>query len=155
MSLEQENQPSVEDYEKLKMEKKFLTLTIKRCNKRYKSLRASYNDLLARVNAGIKVVGNDDEPMLGVSTFGYARKRHLNNTIFSKRLQEAGITYMHRGVTYIKNPVAHGHLVFYKKQLGIRGGIILRLYWNTEGVEFLNEFVRTHYAKEPMCEFSF
>jgi hypothetical protein len=155
MSLEQENQPSVEDYEKMKMEKKFLTLTIKRCNKRYKSLRASYNDLLARVNAGIKVVGNDDEPMLGVSTYAYAQARHLNNSELSKKLQEADIIYVQRGVSFLKNPTAHGHMVFYKNQKMIRNGIIPRLYWNTEGVEFLNEFVRTHYAKEPMCEFSF
>jgi hypothetical protein len=155
MDIEKVNQPSEEDYKKLKTEKALLALSYKSLDKRYKSLRASYDAMLARVDAGIKAVGYDDEPMLGVSTREYARKRHISSARFTRKLQEAGIIYVQRQVCHLKNPEMHGHLVFYKNQKMIRNGIIPRLYWNAEGVEFLNEFVRTHYAKEPMCEFSF
>jgi hypothetical protein len=144
---------SLEEYDKLKKECNLLQLHMKELKARHKSIRDAYNNAMHRYNVGVGAKKANANHCVALTT--YARKRCMDAALLRKKLKEANILFVERHISYLTNPGKYGNLVIYKTHTVNKNSTLECMYWTPEGVAFLDEFVKTHYQKQPKQEFTF
>lgn len=125
----------------------FLKLSLRKYRKRIRKLLGIIEKFAEPHFKGMSVYDSTDDALSSIphiSTYRYARLRGIDPGELISLLEDCNVIRRIFNTTYIVSPLAHRHLCFYKRIEALRGNVRHCLYWNADGVRFLNDFVNEH-----------
>ena len=144
--------PTAEEFDALKKECNLLRLNLKNNKKKVESLRNSYEKAMAHFKVDSK---DQTESNVTVTLVEYAKSRKMCPFQLRNKLKAADILFVDRHVSYLKHPEQFKHMVTYRSY-HLRDCFTMQVIcWNAAGIEFLNDFVKANYKRQPRKEFSF